>query len=227
MNKTNVLRYLNVLMHFMDSHADEINKSEHFRKMNGIHKIDALGDYFMRYYEYKGLVFSYYYYNSRFHHQYDVHRDCVQFSVNNCLMNYKLNEEGVDGLIAAGWDAKEYIRPAEATEAINRIKTTYYKFKHIIDGHCIGEIGDELSRWYSCNIHHNGASVCNFEKDNLSMSAHCDINGWALCPNCRIHFNDGTTKVFYIEENPYSYSIDKDFELLFGEKLDWEKAVSI
>ena len=230
MDKTNTIRYIMTLVHFMGENANIINgygyyegeklqERKEFLEKNGIVKREVPAPYVSHTYTYKGLDFYFSYYDIGYH---------LGGGFNFKDKNYSLwsLEEKYDELIADGFVPQdEYVRSEKAEEQIKKITDLYFEFKNKVKNECRGwgEIGGKM-RFYGCYVSYDGGSVCNFSKDFLAMGAHTNdypTPGWHLEKRVQIYFGDGNlSDAFSVEEDDNSRILDKHFEWLFGTEIE-------
>ena len=224
MDKTNTIRYIMTLVHFMDKNANIINgygycgekgKTEerhNFLVENGIKRIETEPIYALHYYTYKGLEFHYAYYgdgNNKYHID-------SGFYYNGKYYNLWKMDEQIDALLADGWIPQdEYTRSEMAEEQIRAIKDTYAEMKKVVASKWgYGELGGTM-RSHGCYVSYDGGSVCNFSKDFLACNAHTNEypkQGWHIEKRCEVYFEDGSlSDTFSVEDDGNSRNLDKHF----------------
>ena len=226
MDKTNIIRYLMTLVHFMEVNSNIINGYGYYDKVeernkflaeNGIKKMETEPIYALSNYTYKGLEFHYTYYGSEYHVG-------SGFYFNDKYYDLWRIDDRVDELIADGWTPQdEYVRSARAEEQIKAIKVVYQQMKDVVaNKYGWGELGGTM-RSHGCYVHYDGGSVCDFSKGFLHCHAHTNEypkSGWHIEPKCEVYFEDGSlSDSFAVEDSDHHRSIDKHFEWLFGAEI--------
>ena len=228
MDKTNTIRYIMTLVHFMGEHAniingygyyeeDKVKERKDFLESNGIVKKEVDPPFTSHSYNYKGLEFYFSYYGSEYHLGDGFNYNDKWFRI------WDLDTE-IDALLAEGWTPQdEYVRSAKAEEQIAAIKEKYFAIKNIVNNiRSYGEIGGTM-RSNGCYVSYDGGSVCNFSKDFVAFGAHTNDypkSGWHLEKRVQIYFEDGSlSDNFTIEEDGNSRNLDKHFEWLFGSEI--------
>jgi hypothetical protein len=226
MDKTNTIRYIMTLVHFMEKNANIVNGYGYYDKVeernaflneNGIKRIETEPIYALHYYAYKGLEFHYSYYGSEYHLG-------GFFYFKNKAYGLWDIENKYDGLIADGYvPQEEYVRSEKAEEQISAIKDVYNNIKSIVNNiRGWGEIGGTM-RAHGCHVSYDGGSIFNFSKDFVNFGAHTNEypkSGWHLEKRVQVYFEDGSlSDNFAIEDDGNSRILDKHFEWLFGAEI--------
>lgn len=135
-------------------------------------------------YKKDGLTFCVEFYNSNYTYAmgwgfyYGVEKYCHLNQIN----------EHIDEVIARGFKPN-YTRSTETTALLEDIKAKVAETKRLVDNNRCGLLGGILrSRGYF--ISYDGYSVCNFSKDGIIYSAHCD-RGWTLDDSYEVYLANG------------------------------------
>lgn len=135
-------------------------------------------------YKKNGLIFCVEHYNSNYTYgmgwgfYYGVEKYCHLNQIN----------EHIDEVIARGFKS-DYTRSAETTALLEFIKEKVAETKRLVDNNRSGLLGGILrSRGYF--VSYDGYSVCNFSKDGIIYSAHCD-RGWTLNDSYEVYLANG------------------------------------
>lgn len=160
-------------------------------------------------YKKNGLTFSTHYYSGSC--VYDLSWG-FYYGVNKWC-HFSDLEKNIDEIIARGFKT-DYVRSAETTALLETIKEKVAETKKLVDGKGLGEIGGMLrNRGYF--VSYDGFSVCNFSKDGIIYSAHCD-GRWLLTDSYEVYLANGKMSSSFSLYGGKSTDGDKFFEVVVG-----------